>query len=126
MTGQSRKEATLPQAVGPCQELQRAVLTPRGYEIVTAQNGADALLLLESSPIDVVLLDVGMPGVDGMSALRRIRAVHPTLPVIMLTGNVDAAVGRATLQRGAFDYVTKPVDFDHLVRVLEAAVVQRG
>jgi DNA-binding response OmpR family regulator len=107
-------------------ELLRAVLTPRGYEVVTAQNGGDAVMLLEASAIDVVLLDVGMPGVDGMSALRRIRAAHPTLPVIMLTGNVDPAVGRATLQRGAFDYVTKPVDFDHLVRVLEAAVVQRG
>ena len=107
-------------------ELLTAVLTPRGYEVVTAQNGGDALLLLEASAVDVVLLDVGMPGVDGMSALRRIREVHPALPVIMLTGNVDAAVGRASLQGGAFDYVTKPVDFDHLVRVLEAAVVQQG
>lgn len=107
-------------------ELLGAVLTPRGYEIVTAQNGGDALALLESSPVDVVLLDVGMPGVDGMSTLRRIREVHPALPVIMLTGNVDPAVGRDSLQRGAFDYVTKPMDFDHLVRVLEAAVIQRG
>jgi DNA-binding response OmpR family regulator len=107
-------------------ELLAAVLTPKGYEVVTAQNGGDALMLLEAYAVDVVLLDVGMPGVDGMSALRRIRAVHSELPVIMLTGNVDAAVARATLQRGAFDYVTKPVDFDHLVRVLEAAVVQRG
>jgi|SRR5688572_22163832 len=107
-------------------ELLRAVLTPRGYEIVTAQNGADALMLLEASPVDVVLLDVGMPGVDGMSALRRMREALPALPVIMLTGNVDAAVGRDSLQRGAFDYVTKPVDFDHLVRVLEAALAQGG
>jgi DNA-binding response OmpR family regulator len=107
-------------------ELLTAVLTPQGYEVVTAQNGGDALTLLEAAAVDVVLLDVGMPGVDGMTALRRIREVHPALPVIMLTGNVDAAVGRATLQRGAFDYVTKPVDFDHLVRVLEAAVAQHG
>lgn len=107
-------------------ELLTAVLTPRGYQVVTAQNGADCLMRLEASAVDVVLLDVGMPGVDSMSALRRIREVHPALPVVMLTGNVDAAVGRATLQHGAFDYVTKPVDFDHLVRVLEAAVVQRG
>ena len=107
-------------------ELLTEVLTPKGYEVVTAQNGGEALMLLEASAVDVVLLDVRMPGVDGMSALRRIRALQPALPVIMLTGNVDAAVGRATLQHGAFDYVTKPVDFDHLVRVLEAAVVQRG
>jgi DNA-binding NtrC family response regulator len=107
-------------------ELLTAALTPRGYEVVTVENGGDALMLLEASAVDVVLLDVGMPGLDGMSALRRIREVHPALPVIMLTGNVDVAVGRDSLQRGAFDYVTKPVDFDHLVRVLEAAVVQRG
>jgi CheY-like chemotaxis protein len=88
-------------------ELLTAVLTPRGYQVVTAQNGGEALMLLEASPVDVVLLDVAMPGVDGMSALRRIREVHPALPVIMLTGNVDAAVGRDSLQRGAFDYVQR-------------------
>ena len=100
--------------------------TLRGYEVVTAQNAGDAFMLLAVAPPDVVLLDIGMPKIDGMTALRRIRASHPTLPVIMLTANVDLALARDTLKRGAFDYVAKPFDFEHLAHVVEAAVAHRA
>jgi DNA-binding NtrC family response regulator len=100
-------------------------LTLHGYEVVTAQNIGDAFMLLAVAPPDVVLLDIGMPRIDGMTALRRIRDSHRQLPVIMLTTNADLALARDTLRRGAFDYVAKPFDFDHLRQVIEAAVVGR-
>jgi DNA-binding NtrC family response regulator len=100
-------------------------LTLHGYEVVTAQNAGDAFMLLAVAPPDVVLLDIGMPRIDGMTALRRIRDSHPGLPIIMLTANADLELARDTLKRGAFDYVAKPFDFDHLRQVIEAAVVGR-
>ena len=97
-------------------------LTLEGYEVVTAENGGDALMLLAVAPPDVVLLDIGMPGIDGVTVLRHIRASYPKMPVIMLTANADLGLARATLKGGAFDYVAKPFDYDHLAQVVEAAV----
>lgn len=107
-------------------EMLTEFLTSQGYEVLTAQNAGDAFMLLEVSPPDVVLLDIGMPGVDGMTALRRLRVVRPDLPIIMLTGSIDVDLGRDTLKRGAFDYVAKPVDFDRLSHVIEAALAHRA
>lgn len=101
-------------------------LTLHGYEVTTAQNGGDALMLLAVAPADVVLLDIAMPQVDGVTALRRIRIDHPELPVVMLTASPDLDMARRTLKQGAFDYVTKPIDFTHLARVIEAAVAHRS
>jgi DNA-binding NtrC family response regulator len=98
----------------------------RGYEVVTAQSAGDALMILAATPPDVVLLDIGMPRVDGITVLRQIRASHPELAVIMLTANSDLALARDTLRHGAFDYVAKPFDFGHLAQVVEAAVAHRG
>lgn len=98
----------------------------RGYEVVTAQNAGDALMILAVTPPDVVLLDIGMPRVDGMTVLRQIRASYPELAVIMVTGNADLVLARDTLKHGAFDYVAKPFDFGHLAQVVEAAVAHRG
>lgn len=101
-------------------------LTLNGYEVTTARNGGDALMLLAVAPADVVLLDIAMPQVDGVTALRRIRVDHPDLPVIMLTANVDLDMARRTLKQGAFDYVAKPIGFTHLAHVIDAAVAHRG
>lgn len=100
--------------------------TLRGYEVVTADNAGDAFMLLAAAPPEVVLLDIGMPKIDGLTALRRIRQSHPELPVIMLTANVDLELARRTLTSGAFDYVAKPFDLEHLIQVVEAAVAHRS
>jgi two-component system, NtrC family, response regulator AtoC len=100
-------------------------LTARGYEVVTLENARDATTLLAVTPVDVVLLDVAMPGTDGATALRRIRESHPSLPVILVAGNPDLELARDTLKCGAFDYVAKPFDFAHLADVVEAAVTRR-
>jgi DNA-binding response OmpR family regulator len=107
-------------------ELLTEFLVSEGHAVVTAQSASAALLLVARASPDVVLLDIKMAGVDGMTALRRIRSRHPTVPVIMLTANDDVDLARDTLKFGAFDYVAKPFDFGHLARVIEAAVAHRG
>ena len=82
--------------------------------------------MMEVSPPDVLLLDIAMPLIDGVAMLRRVRALYPELPVIMLTANADEEVAREALRRGAFEYVVKPFDFAYLARAVAAAVAQRG
>jgi DNA-binding response OmpR family regulator len=107
-------------------DMVRDTLTLAGYEVATAAAAGDALMLLQAASPDVILLDIAMPGMDGVTALQRLRALKPEVPVIMLTGNADDQVGRTTLPWGAFDYVAKPFESAHLVRVVEAAVLHRG
>ena len=98
------------------------LLGKRGVEnIHTATNGADALRILQKERVDVVVLDVKMPGMDGVEVLRRIRQEHPLVEVIMLTGHgsVDSAV--EGLKLGAFDYVMKPIDIPDLLTKIEEA-----
>jgi two-component system response regulator AtoC len=105
-------------------EMMTHFLAAQGYEVMTAPDAGNAFMLVAVAPPDVVLLDVAMPEVDGVTALRRIRARHPEIPIIICSANVDAA--RDTLKSAAFDYVSKPVDFDHLARVVEAAATHRA
>jgi len=90
-----------------------------GYHVETALNGEAALAAIARSRPDVVLLDFHMPGMGGLELLRRIRALAR---VIMVTANTDVPAARETLKSGAFDYVTKPIDFDHLDQVIAAAL----
>lgn len=92
----------------------RDFLSSKGYEVVVAEGGREALRLLDASPPDVVLLDVAMPDMDGMEILKRIVATHPTMPVIMVTANADIEITSKVLQLGAADYVPKPFDLDYL------------
>jgi DNA-binding NtrC family response regulator len=89
--------------------------------IQTATNGGDALEILRKERIDVVVLDVKMPGMDGVEVLRRIKQEHPLVETIMLTGHasVDSAVDG--LKLGAFDYVMKPIDIPVLLEKIEEA-----
>jgi DNA-binding NtrC family response regulator len=91
------------------------------YTVVTAADGYEALTELREARPTVVLLDMLMPGMDGVETLERIQAFDPTIPVIMLTANQDADRARATLVAGAFDYVRKPFDLEGLARVIAAA-----
>jgi DNA-binding response OmpR family regulator len=94
-----------------------------GYHVETALNGEAALAAIARSRPDVVLLDFHMPGMGGLELLRRIRALAR---VIMVTANTDVPAARETLKSGAFDYVTKPIDFDHLDQVIAAALAWGG
>ena len=92
----------------------RDFLSSKGYEVVVAEGGREALKMLDASPPDVVLLDVAMPDMDGMETLKRIVATHPAMPVIMVTANADIEITSKVLQLGAADYVPKPFDLDYL------------
>jgi len=108
--------------------LLRAILAPEGLDVIVAGDGAVGLELVASEAPDVLILDLRLPGADGLEVLARLRATHPSLPVIMLTayGEVRTAV-RAT-QLGAFDYLTKPVEHEQLLfsvkRALETHVLR--
>jgi two-component system NtrC family sensor kinase len=96
-------------------------LEKRGAVINQAGNGIEALASLAREPVDVVLLDVRMPGMDGLAALERIRQEHPDTEVILITGNVNTNEGVAGIKAGAFDYLTKPIEIEHLVGKIRQA-----
>src|SRR6185312_10169486 len=85
----------------------------RGFDVAEAESGLIAIDLIEQGPFDLVLLDVMMPGIDGMETLKRIRSRKSasTLPVIMVTAKSESDNIVDALEQGANDYVTKPVDF---------------
>jgi two-component system response regulator (stage 0 sporulation protein F) len=86
----------------------------QGYTVETAADGDQALTILPKYRPGVVLLDVRMPGVDGVEVLKRIRAIDEAVAIIMVTANEDVGLARETLKLGAFDYVAKPFDFQYL------------
>ena len=97
-------------------------LVSRGYEVALAANGSEALDSLQALKPDLILLDVAMPGMDGVETLKRIVAVDPSLPVIMVTANADIGVTSKLLALGAVDYVPKPFDLDYLDQAVSIQV----
>jgi CheY-like chemotaxis protein len=97
-------------------------LASRGYDVSVAGDGVKALGLVESVKPDLVLLDVAMPGMDGVETLKRIVALNPTLPVIMVTANADISVTSKLLALGAVDYVPKPFDLEYLDQAVSIQV----
>jgi DNA-binding NtrC family response regulator len=92
------------------------LLERKNIDVVTASSGAEALEVLQANRVHVVILDVKMPGMDGVDTLREIKRRFPMVEVIMLTGHatVDSAV--EGLKSGAVDYLMKPSDLDEIVK----------
>lgn len=109
--------------------LYQDLLTPDGYTVETAASGAEALEGLARVTPDLVLLDLVMPGMDGLETLRRIRETQPELPVVMVTGQQDVRAAVEALKRGAADYLGKPVQADEfrvtIRRLLEVERTKR-
>jgi len=93
----------------------KILLEKRGVITFTATNGTDALKAMDEHRIDVVILDVKMPGIDGVAVLRTTKQRHPLLEVIMLTGHASVESAVEGLKLGAFDYVKKPCDISDLI-----------
>ncbi len=91
------------------------------YDIITAENGTQGVEEAAISEPDIILMDIRMPKLDGLTALKRIHELHPTLPVIMMTAYADSATAMRAMQDGAFDYIVKPFDNDDLRLVLDKA-----
>ncbi|WP_319466337.1 response regulator [uncultured Pseudodesulfovibrio sp.] len=93
----------------------------RNAEISLATSGEEAIEKVIANSYDVVILDVMMPGMNGIETLRRIKAIDASLPVIILTGHADSKVLGEGMECGAFDYLLKPVGTDELYfKVLDA------
>jgi CheY-like chemotaxis protein len=103
----------------------RDIVSMLGYAVRVADTGSEALRVVPVFQPDVVLLDVALPEIPGDVVLARLRAAHPELPVVMITGNTDPDLAHQTLARGAFDYVAKPFNLARLAQVLEAALAFR-
>ncbi len=92
------------------------------YTIRTAENGKEAVEAVDNEEPDAVLMDIRMPGMDGLQALAIIKETHPHLPIIMVTAFADSASAMQAMKDGAFDYVTKPFDNDELRQVIDKAL----
>jgi two-component system sensor histidine kinase/response regulator len=105
-------------------ESLRAILD-RDYEVLTASSGEEAIALCQREPVDLVTLDLRMPGMGGISVLERIKAIDAETEVLIITGygSLDTAV--AGLRHHAFDYLSKPFDCDHVRLVVQAALAKR-
>ncbi len=95
--------------------------TFRKISVTAAASGPEALSLLEKNAYDVVILDVRMPGMDGITVLKEIKKRYPQVEVIMLTGHASVEAGMQGMSLGAYDYVLKPVDFEELLAKVSKA-----
>ena len=96
----------------------------RGYECQTAANGQEAVDAMEQFVFEVIIMDVKMPVMDGMSALQQIHRLWPCTQVILLSGHADMQLAVQAMSEGAFGYLMKPVDLDELLFKIEDAATQ--
>ena len=94
-------------------------LEMRDIDAIGATNGAQALQLVSQKPFDIVLLDVRLPHEDGLEILRRLRALQPSLPVVLLTGNMSEETKEEGLHAGALAYLLKPLNIEQLVALIK-------
>jgi two-component system response regulator AtoC len=99
-------------------ELLVEFLSSKGYEILTATSGEEALRRVREDRPHLVLLDIRMPKMNGIEVLKRIREIDPEMGIIMVTAVNEEDVGRQALELGAFDYIVKPLDLKYLERSL--------
>ncbi|MBI5526109.1 MAG: response regulator [Deltaproteobacteria bacterium] len=94
----------------------------RGHSPVGVLSGAEALKRAEAEEFDVVVLDIKMPGEDGVEVMKRLKRLRAGLPIILLTGHMSEETSDRGIQAGATEYVIKPVNIDDLVEKLRSAV----
>ena len=99
-------------------ELLQEFRTAKGYEVITASNGEEALRKVKEDRPHLILLDVRMPKLNGLEVLKQVREIDHEVGVIMVTAVNEEETGRQALKLGAFDYLTKPLDLKYLERSL--------
>src|SRR6266487_4667579 len=98
------------------------ILKLRGFEPLVAGNGSEGLALLGEAPVNLVLIDLGLPDISGIDLLKRVKADHPVTEVIILTGNATLDSAIEATNRGAFSYLLKPYDIDQLLLNIQRAL----
>ncbi|MBI3548213.1 MAG: response regulator [Elusimicrobia bacterium] len=101
-------------------------LQSAGYEVLTAADGAAALLAYDLERPDILLIDVHMPEIDGLTVLREIRELDPAATIVVMSADVREERAKLALEEGACDFIPKPLDFDCLENSLLAAMIARA
>lgn len=101
-------------------------LQGRGFYVLTAENGPQALELVSNHEFDTVVLDLAMPGMDGIETLRRIKEIDSTIQVILLTGHGTVPTGVEAMKLGAIDFIQKPATFKELLEKIKEAGAKKA
>jgi DNA-binding response OmpR family regulator len=96
-----------------------AILRSEGYDVITAQDGREALELVRQAPFDLVLLDLLLPDMDGWTVLQQLREIRPSTRAVILCADVDAKGTIEAFRLGAVDVLLKPPDVDKLLRFVD-------
>ena len=107
-------------------KLLENILVPRGYEVVSVASGEDAMRMIKTRPINLVLMDLMLPGMDGLQVSRKIKdnKKYRNIPIIMLTAHTGVESYIRSLSNEVFAYLQKPFETDALVRIVRAALGQ--
>ena len=100
-----------------CNTLKK-FLTKKGYEVTTVLSGEEAIEKVKEEKTNMILLDIRMPGMDGIETLRIIREIDKKVGIVMITAVKEDEIGRKCLELGAYDYTTKPISLEYLETVL--------
>ena len=100
----------------------KGILSDEGYEVLTVQSGEECLDIIEEELPSLVLLDIWLPGIDGIETLKRIKSRHPQMQVIMISGHGSVESAVKTTKLGAFDFIEKPLSLDKIVLVVNHAL----
>jgi len=127
MKGHQKKRCILvvDDEVQICNVVQK-VLTQEGYRMLTASSGEEALKQLKKTPVDLILLDLRMPTLDGLETLKQARLIQTTLKAVLLTAYGTAANARDAMLLGVYDFLTKPFDNQLLKKVVKEALGAKG
>jgi two-component system KDP operon response regulator KdpE len=109
----------------PIRRFLRTSLTAQGYSVLEAEDGQGALDLLRRNAVDLVVLDLGLPGMDGFEVIRRVRETGSSVPIVVLSVRTDEAGKVRALDLGADDYISKPFGVDELLARIRAALRHR-
>lgn len=105
-------------------EVTKLFFQMEGFQVLTADNGLAFIQSVQQGCPHAVFLDLGLPDMDGLEALKQVRALQPGLPVIVVTGCHEESRGRQAIELGAWDYVTKPVDLKYLKNMLLSCLTE--
>ena len=100
----------------------RGILEDEGYEVLEAESAEDGLALLAGEPVDLVFLDIWLPGMDGLTALERIEQMSQSLPVLMISGHGTIETAVSAIKKGAYDYIEKPLSLEKVVLAAQRAL----
>jgi two-component system KDP operon response regulator KdpE len=109
----------------PIRRFLRTSLSAQGYHVIEAEDGPSAKAALRQNAVDVIVLDLGLPGLDGFDIIKQLREQGSTIPIVVLSSRTDEAGKVRALDLGADDYVTKPFGMDELIARLRTALRHR-